>query len=114
MSKLTWYKIQNPKIPLEGKSSLLKIGGKKICLSKFKGELYALENKCPHAGGNLAFGKCTENGEVVCPLHHFRYDLKTGKNTSGEGLYVDNFPIRESENIHEIGIKSSWLKRLFS
>ena len=114
MPKIEWHKIPNSNLPKEGKSALLKIAGKRICLSNFKGEFFATDNKCPHAGGNLAHGKCTEDGKIVCPLHHFEFDLKTGKNSSGEGLYVETHPIRESENIYEIGLKTKWFKRLFN
>ena len=42
--------------------------------------------RCPHSGGSLGHG-WIEEGEVVCPLHHWRFKLADGRCTTirGEG-----------------------------
>jgi len=40
-------------------------------------EVYATQAFCPHKQGPLADG-FVGNGRVVCPLHAFHFDLKTG------------------------------------
>jgi nitrite reductase (NADH) small subunit len=43
-----------------------------------EGEIFAIDNKCPHAQGPLSDG-ITGNGKVICPLHGHKFDLKTGR-----------------------------------
>jgi len=59
--------------------------GKAIALFNIDGEIFALENSCPHAGGSLGDGelhKCV----VTCPLHAWEFNVKTGNclNMPGE------------------------------
>ena len=46
------------------------------------GEVFAVENRCPHRRGPLSEG-IVGNGKVVCPLHGHKFDLRTGKGTEG-------------------------------
>lgn len=41
------------------------------------GEIYATGAECPHRGGPLADG-LVGNHSVICPLHGFVFDLRTG------------------------------------
>ena len=52
--------------------------GKEIVLFKIKGEVFALDNACPHMGGPLGEGEI-EDGIVVCPWHGWQFDIKTGE-----------------------------------
>ena len=71
-----------------------KAGRKRLCLARHKGELYALDARCPHAGGPLDQGFINENAEIVCPWHRFGFDLKTGDSESG-GYFIDSYPIEK-------------------
>ena len=56
--------------------------GRKILLAKRYGRIYALDNTCPHLGGSL--GRGTLQGDrVVCPLHHWVFELATGRAVEG-------------------------------
>ncbi len=61
----------------EGAAKLLRARGEEIAVFKFNGELYGIQNICPHEGGQLCKGTI-DSGEVVCPLHRYKFDLKTG------------------------------------
>ena len=43
-----------------------------------KGELFAIENRCPHRQGPLSEGVMGD-GKIVCPLHGHKFNLKTGQ-----------------------------------
>lgn len=58
---------------------LVLINTRKIGLSRYNGEFYAFENSCPHQFENLHKGDINFVGEIICPLHQYRYDLKTGR-----------------------------------
>jgi nitrite reductase (NADH) small subunit len=42
------------------------------------GEVFATQAVCPHRGGPLADG-LVGAGTVICPLHSWKFDLKSGE-----------------------------------
>lgn len=56
----------------------------------------ALADRCPHEGGSLGQG-WVEEGEVVCPLHRWRFKLKDGRCTTIRGHGVHRFPVEVRE-----------------
>jgi len=52
------------------------------------GQVYAIEDACNHAGASLAEG-WLEDACVVCPMHAYVFDLKTGKLLRPRGLCSD-------------------------
>src|SRR3970282_1443038 len=56
------------------------IAGPRIALFNLDGEFYALADDCTHEGGLLSEGEI-HGGEVECPLHGARCDIKSGKVT---------------------------------
>lgn len=62
--------------------------GREILVARAAGSYYAVDNKCPHFGGDLAAGKL-EGTVITCPRHGSQFDLKDGKNRrwlKGSGL----------------------------
>jgi nitrite reductase (NADH) small subunit len=53
------------------------VGEKRIALFRYQGEVFALEETCPHRGGPLHEGSL-DRGVVLCPWHQWQFDLKTG------------------------------------
>jgi 3-phenylpropionate/trans-cinnamate dioxygenase ferredoxin subunit len=50
-----------------------------VLLANVGGAFYALDNKCPHMGGNLS-GGVLEGATVTCPRHGAKFDVRTGEN----------------------------------
>jgi 3-phenylpropionate/trans-cinnamate dioxygenase ferredoxin subunit len=71
----------------------LEVDGKKITLAKFKDNYFAFAQKCPHASGRMAQGYINPLGQVVCPLHRYAFDMKNGRNTTGEGYFLKTYPV---------------------
>ncbi|GGZ19495.1 hypothetical protein GCM10007049_09940 [Echinicola pacifica] len=67
----------------EGKIKVSQLGAKKLCLVRSADQVYAFEQLCPHRGASLKDGHINGYGEVICPLHSYRFDMKTGKLSSG-------------------------------
>lgn len=109
MSK--WVKI-TVAIPDHDFVQQIKVGGKKLCFIKHERKLYAVENSCPHAGGALSGGWCKE-GKIVCPLHRYEYDLKSGRGAPGQGDYIDVYPLEERPDGVYVRLKESFWKRIF-
>ena len=90
--------------------AVVEVNSKKICLGKFNETVFAFSYKCPHAGGLLADGFIDSLGNVVCPLHRYKYDMKNGRNVTGEGYYLKHWPVDMRENGVFVGMEErTWL-----
>lgn len=81
----------------ENNIAVAEVNGKKICIGQYKGGFFAFAYKCPHAGGILAGGFIDALGQVVCPLHRYKFSMENGRNTSGEGYYLKHWPVAIKE-----------------
>ena len=57
----------------------IELEGVSICLVNFNNNLFAIGNSCPHLGELLSKGTINYLGEIVCPWHSFRFNLKNGE-----------------------------------
>ncbi len=108
--KFTWHKIaecMNEIQFAENNIGLVEVNGKKICIAKFHDRSFAFTHKCPHAGGMLADGYIDALGNVVCPVHRYKYDLSNGRNISGEGYYLKHWPVELREDGVYVGLVES-------
>ncbi len=55
--------------------------------------LLAIDNACPHASAPLCDGAVLE-GKVVCSLHLWQFDLRTGACDVGTQWNVRTYPVR--------------------
>ena len=62
----------------EHEPRLVKSGNKNICIVRLNNKLIAFLNECPHQGESLHRGVVNYLGEIVCPLHAYRFNLMTG------------------------------------
>ena len=116
--KYTWHKIadQIEELDFAGNNiAVAEVNGKKICIGKFKEDVFAFAYKCPHAGGLLAEGYIDALGNIVCPIHRYKYDMKNGRNITGEGYYLKNWPVEIRESGVFVGLEQSsgifgWIK----
>jgi 3-phenylpropionate/trans-cinnamate dioxygenase ferredoxin component len=71
-----------------GSMKQVKSAGSDILVANVGGKIYAIDNRCPHMGGNLSKGELL--GPIVtCPLHGSQIDVTSGKVVrwmSGAGL----------------------------
>jgi nitrite reductase/ring-hydroxylating ferredoxin subunit len=89
---------------LEGKIIRRFIDDQWICVTKYEQQLFAFKDKCPHSGASFLRGTC-EEGKIVCPLHRYGFDLKTGR---GHGLYLENYPVLLHEGQYLIGFEKGF------
>jgi ferredoxin-nitrite reductase len=83
----------------EGVGKLVRLKGDEMAVFKSNGKLYGVQNICPHEGGQLCNG-WIDRGEVVCPLHGYKFDLKTGACSTDPTLRVKVFHlVAEGEQV---------------
>jgi 3-phenylpropionate/trans-cinnamate dioxygenase ferredoxin subunit len=110
--KLNWYKLFGSleaaeRMLKQGNVTTIQVGKKKICLAHTSEGFYAVNDKCPHNGASLGNGFCTAEGTVVCPVHRYHFDLKTGRAKSGLGDVVETYPIEVREDGIFIGFSET-------
>ncbi|NOS91701.1 MAG: Rieske 2Fe-2S domain-containing protein [Cyclobacteriaceae bacterium] len=85
------------------------IQGKSICIVMRQSVLYAFENKCPHNGETLSKGSINYLGEIVCPWHGYRFNVKTGRECAERCRDLETFPVKETEEGVFIAVTSHTL-----
>jgi len=70
--------------------------GRLVVLFKVDGEIFALDDSCPHAGSSLAAGKF-DGTTVTCRAHGLRFDVRTGRIPGVDGLRATTYPVQVSE-----------------
>lgn len=66
-------------IPENGAISV-ELEGKRLALINLKGEIYAIDDDCPHEGGPLSEGQIIGE-EIECPWHTSHFNIRTGRVT---------------------------------
>jgi len=110
--KYKWHQVAESESELTFSTNgiaVVEIKGKKICIARHQNEWFGFAFKCPHAGGIMADGYIDAVGNVVCPLHRYKFSMKNGRNTSGEGYYLKTYPISAREEGIFLGIEDSGL-----
>ncbi len=95
---IKWFKVAESKDEILWQNNNLAIaeaGGKKITLARVADNIFACAHKCPHASGVLADGFIDATGNIVCPLHRYKFSLPNGRNVSGEGYFLKVFVVEE-------------------
>ncbi len=110
--KYTWYKIAESEEELSfspQQIAVVEVREKKICIGRYEQGLFAFAYKCPHAGGCLADGETDAAGNIVCPLHRYKFNMQNGRNVSGEGYYLKHWPVEKREDGIYVGMEESSL-----
>jgi len=63
------------------------------CIARFKERLFGFAYRCPHAAVPLSDGYIDAHGNVVCPLHFYKFSISSGRNVSGEGYFFKTWPV---------------------
>jgi nitrite reductase/ring-hydroxylating ferredoxin subunit len=61
------------------------------------GEVFAIEDACPHIGAPLNNG-IVEDSVLTCLWHGWSFDLKNGESTNCPGVCVKTFPVEIINN----------------
>lgn len=76
------------------------IGDQKICIVNYQHTFYAVADLCPHRRASLSKGFLNSFGDIICPLHQYRFNLKTGQECDNRCEDLDRYHINiEAEGI---------------
>jgi 3-phenylpropionate/trans-cinnamate dioxygenase ferredoxin subunit len=75
-----------------GKSISITVADKPVGLFNVEGQIYAIDDICPHAGASLGLGHL--NGRIVTCAHHgMKIDVVTGCFPASTGFAVASYPV---------------------
>jgi Rieske Fe-S protein len=81
--------LQSPDAYLEGSATFVRSGH--LYVTRARGELFAVSQKCPHLGCGIPY--CGSSGRFECPCHGSQFDL-AGEHLSGPSPRgMDRHPI---------------------
>ena len=109
---MDWIKIaESPDEFLWNDRNLVEIeaAGRSFCLARHDGKIFAVAPRCPHASGRFVHGVIDGQGNVVCPLHRYKFCLANGRNVSGEGYYLKHWPVELREDGVYVGMQKGFL-----
>ena len=81
MADSGWVKAAERSALGEGEVIGVIVNGQELALYDIDGQVFATDDICTHAYAKLSDG-WMEKGEIECPLHAGRFDIKTGKATA--------------------------------
>jgi 3-phenylpropionate/trans-cinnamate dioxygenase ferredoxin subunit len=108
--KYNWHKVadREAEITLNRNGiGVVEINDKKICVAKFKNEWRAFAYNCPHAGGIMAEGYIDLSGNIVCPVHSYKFSLKNGRSKMPEGFCLKTHPAESRKDGFFIGFEET-------
>jgi nitrite reductase/ring-hydroxylating ferredoxin subunit len=82
---------------VDGKSKVVRAGGRTLAIFRVKDQYFALNNSCLHRGGPLGEGDL-DGFNVACPWHGWTYDVRTGSFEIIPTLKVRNYPVKREGN----------------
>jgi nitrite reductase/ring-hydroxylating ferredoxin subunit len=86
-----------------GRGATVKLkDGKEVALFNVNGELYAVENFCPHKAYPLADSRLYGN-VVECDLHNWRFDVRSGECLTKKKCSIESY---------EVVVEDDWIKIL--
>ncbi len=90
-----------------GSALLVEAAGQEIALFNLGGEIFAIDNMCPHSGGPLAEGY-VQGDRVTCPWHGSIFNIKTGDAIGPPAMEgVATYGVHVTEDDIEIDVPSA-------
>ena len=80
-------------IPSRGARCVNTSEGKLAVFRTAEGQVFAIEDHCPHKGGPLSEG-IVHGTSVTCPLHNWVISLETGKALGADEGVVRTVPVK--------------------
>lgn len=81
------------------------VSGRSVVVGRAVGALFAVDAGCPHAGGPLGEGSL-EGSELVCPLHGYAFDIRTGACLDDPELPLECFEVRVRDGVVQVRFPS--------
>ncbi len=103
---MAWIAIGRPEALAFKPGACVRVGDLRIAVFPLEGGYVAIDNACPHAGAPLCDGTLLQ-GKVVCYLHLWEFDLRTGACDVAPEWNVPTYPVRLADGQLEIDVPTT-------
>lgn len=100
---LRWHDLGRPEELRFAPGAAVRVADRWLGVFRLDDGYVALDNPCPHAGAPLSDGTVLD-GKVVCFLHCWEFDLRTGACDVGPEWNVATHPVRLVEGRLQVGL----------
>jgi len=100
---MSWHTVSPASRIREGQVVCLEIAGRRLAVGRTARGFFALDDRCPHAGGSLGEG-LVDGESLVCPIHGYAYDTATGEGLD-DGAEVRAYPCALEGDVLRIQIE---------
>lgn len=99
-----WVPVTKVGVIPPGQCRAFDVDDRMVAVINLDGEYHAIDNICTHAHVELCGGMIAD-GQIQCPLHGARFDIRTGAVTAPPA-YEDlrTYPLRINGDNLEVGI----------
>ncbi len=80
----------------DGGMYCFELEGRPLLYLRQGGEDYVTQRMCPHASVDLSTGYFAGH-VIICPKHHYKFDVRTGRHISGEDYRLRIYPIEHDD-----------------
>jgi len=109
--KYAWYKVAADVAELRwtpGEIAEVEADGKKLCVARWQDQWFGFAHSCPHAGAPMTDAYVSGGCQVVCPVHHLKFNLKNGgRDVNGEGYTLRTYPVEIREDGIYVGMEEA-------
>lgn len=91
-----WVKVDKTEKLDENGQMVFRHNGKQILLIECNGELFGVNNRCPHEGYPLSEGSLSKDCKLTCNWHNWKFDLESGDTIVG-GDKLRHYPVRRDD-----------------
>lgn len=101
---MAWHNIIKLDNLPPGQHHVCVIEHKAIAVFNLDGQLYAIEDYCPHQGLPLSDG-CIKDHQIECPFHGARFCLKTGEVTAPPAYTkLNTYPVKVEQGTVKVDL----------
>jgi nitrite reductase/ring-hydroxylating ferredoxin subunit len=100
---MRWFPIGRPDSLRFEPGAAVAVENRRIAVFPLDGGWVAIDNACPHASAPLCDGAVIGN-KVICSLHLWEFDLRTGACDVGPDWNVRTYPVRQRDGVLEVGL----------
>jgi nitrite reductase/ring-hydroxylating ferredoxin subunit len=99
----SYFKVARLEDLTDGEGTIVRAGVKKLALFLKDGELFCIQNFCPHAGAFLGLGD-VKGCIVRCPRHSWGFDFTTGACVTNPRYDVKRYATKVEDGWVLVGI----------
>jgi nitrite reductase/ring-hydroxylating ferredoxin subunit len=88
--QVMWVPVLEANELQEGSMKLVDAEGSPVLLVKVFGQIFAIDNRCPHMSCGFSGGSL-DGYVIICPCHDWRFDLRTGEYEEEKAMKLVKF-----------------------